>query len=103
MAVLQEIMVPLLAVNDTTLTVAELAFANGEKVAKGNVLMVFETSKTTFDVVAEVEGYVQYTCEAGQDYEVGVVVATIFSEAAEVSTRPAPHAVPPWPRTLPPP
>lgn len=95
MAILQEIMVPLLAVNDTTLTVAELAFANGEKVGKGNLLMVFETSKTTFDVVAEVEGYVQYTCEAGQDYEVGVVVATIFSEAAEVSTRPAPHAVPP--------
>ena len=95
MAILQEIMVPLLAVNDTTLTVAELAFANGEKVDKGNLLMVFETSKTTFDVVAEVEGYVQYTCEAGQDYEVGVVVAAIFSEAAEVSTRPAPHAVPP--------
>jgi pyruvate/2-oxoglutarate dehydrogenase complex dihydrolipoamide acyltransferase (E2) component len=98
MAVLQEISVPLLAVNDTTLTVAELSFSNGEKVARGNVLMVFETSKTTFDVEVEAEGYVQYTCEVGQDYEVGVVVATIFSEAAEVSARPyaaTPHAEPP--------
>jgi pyruvate/2-oxoglutarate dehydrogenase complex dihydrolipoamide acyltransferase (E2) component len=61
MAVLQEIKVPLLAVNDTTLTVAELSYSNGEKVASGNVLMVFETSKTTFDVEAVAEGYVQYT------------------------------------------
>jgi pyruvate/2-oxoglutarate dehydrogenase complex dihydrolipoamide acyltransferase (E2) component len=88
MAVLQEIKVPLLAVNDTTLTVAELRYSNGEKVAGGNVLMVFETSKTTFDVEAEADGYVQYTCEAGQDYEVGVVVATIFTDAAETATRP---------------
>jgi pyruvate/2-oxoglutarate dehydrogenase complex dihydrolipoamide acyltransferase (E2) component len=88
MAVLQEIKVPLLAVNDTTLTVAELSYSNGEKVASGNVLMVFETSKTTFDVEAETEGYVQYTCEPGNDYEVGVVVATIFSDAGEVAARP---------------
>ena len=88
MAVLQEIKVPLLAVNDTTLTVAELSYSNGEKVASGNVLMVFETSKTTFDVEAEAEGYVQYTCEAGKDYEVGVVVATIFSDAGEAAARP---------------
>ncbi len=88
MAVLQEIKVPLLAVNDTMLTVAELSFSNGEKVTSGNVLMVFETSKTTFDVEAEAAGYVQYTCEAGKDYEVGVVVATIFSEAGEVAALP---------------
>ncbi len=90
MALLLEIDVPLLAVNDTTLTVAELSFANGSKVVKGDVLMVFETSKTTYDVEAGSEGFIQYCCETDHDYEVGVVVARIYSEAAEALAVPAP-------------
>ncbi len=89
MALLQEIIVPLLAVNDTTLTVVELLFAGGAKVEAGDVVMVFETSKTTFDVVAETNGYVQYLFEADRDYEVNAVVARIFSEAAEALMAPA--------------
>jgi len=83
MALLQEIPVPLLAVNDTILTVAELSFATGTKVKKGDVVMILETSKTTYDVEAEVEGFIQYLCEAGQDYEVNTPIARIYSEAAE--------------------
>ncbi len=56
MALLQEILVPLLAVNDTTLTVVEIPFSNGAKVKKGDLIMVFETSKTTYDVEAQ-EGW----------------------------------------------
>ena len=52
MALLQEIQVPLLAVNDTILTVAELSYATGTKVKKGDVVMILETSKTTYDVEA---------------------------------------------------
>ena len=84
MALLQEIPVPLLAVNDTILTVAELSFATGTKVKKGDVVMVLETSKTTYDVEAEAEGFIQYLCEAGRDYEVNTPIARIYSEAAEV-------------------
>ncbi|HTE09508.1 MAG TPA: biotin/lipoyl-containing protein, partial [Chitinophagaceae bacterium] len=80
MALLQEIKVPLLAVNDTTLTVVEIAFSSGEKVKKGDLLMVFETSKTTYDVEAEADGYIQYFCETGNDYEVNELVAKIFDE-----------------------
>ncbi|MEO5684476.1 MAG: 2-oxo acid dehydrogenase subunit E2 [Chitinophagaceae bacterium] len=82
MALLQEIKVPLLAVNDTTLTVVEMAFKSGQKVSKGDLLMVFETSKTTYDVIAEADGYIQYFCEAGNDYEVNQLVAKLFSDAA---------------------
>jgi len=89
MALLLEIDVPLLAVNDTTLTVVELSFANGSKVVKGDLLMVFETSKTTYDVEAGADGFIQYCCETDRDYEVGVVVARIYSEAAEALTVPA--------------
>ena len=84
MALLQEIQVPLLAVNDTTLTVVEISFTTGSKVNKGDLIMVFETSKTTYDVEAEAEGYIHYLCEADHDYEVNEIVARIYSEAAEV-------------------
>src|SRR5258708_33999096 len=102
MALLQEISVPLLAVNDTSLTVVEIAFSNGAKVKKGDLIMVFETSKTTYDVEAPEEGYIQYLCETDEDYAVNEIVARIYSEAAEAHTAPAAiHASPPS-RTPPP-
>ncbi|HLX67532.1 MAG TPA: biotin/lipoyl-containing protein, partial [Puia sp.] len=58
--IIQEILVPLLAVNDTTLTVVEIPLAAGSPVRKGDLVMVFETSKTTYDVEAPADGYIQY-------------------------------------------
>jgi pyruvate/2-oxoglutarate dehydrogenase complex dihydrolipoamide acyltransferase (E2) component len=84
MALLQEITVPLLAVNDTTLTVVDVAFPNGQPVKKGDIILVFETSKTTYEVVAEADGFVQYLCEAGRDYDVNEVVAKIFTSTSEI-------------------
>jgi pyruvate/2-oxoglutarate dehydrogenase complex dihydrolipoamide acyltransferase (E2) component len=84
MAILQQIQVPLLAVNDTILTVAEVSLVNGSVVKKGDLLLVFETSKTTYDVFAESDGFVQYSCIPGNDYEVNEVVAIIFSSANEI-------------------
>lgn len=40
-----------------------------------DLLLVFETSKTTYDVEAEADGYVQYFCETGKDYEVNTIAA----------------------------
>jgi len=90
MALLQEIQVPLLAVNDTSLTVVEVVLSTGAKVSKGDLLMVLETSKTTYDVEAGAEGYIQYLCEQDRDYEVNEVVARIYSEAAEALAAPVP-------------
>ena len=89
MALLQEIKVPLLSVNDTTLTVVEINVASGSAVASGDLLMVFETSKTTFELHAESAGFVKILAEANIDYEVNSTIAEIFStleEAKEVST-----------------
>src|SRR6476620_10288348 len=83
MAVLQEIKVPLISVNDRSLTVRETFFSTGDKVNEGDVVLVFETSKTTYDVAAEVNGYIQYLCIAGEDYEVDEVVTRIFSSLSE--------------------
>ena len=100
MALLQEILVPLLAVNDTTLTVVEIALSTGAKINKGDLLMVLETSKTTYDVEAETSGYIQYLCEPDKDYAVNEVVARIYSEEAEAlapaeTTPPAEIRTPP--------
>jgi pyruvate/2-oxoglutarate dehydrogenase complex dihydrolipoamide acyltransferase (E2) component len=84
MALLQEITVPLLAVNDTTLTVVDVAFPNGQPVKKVDIILVFETSKTTYEVTAESDGFIEYLCEADRDYEVNQVVARIFSTASEI-------------------
>ncbi|HEV3326121.1 MAG TPA: 2-oxo acid dehydrogenase subunit E2 [Puia sp.] len=94
MALLQEIPVPLLAVNDTTLTVVEISFPNGARVKKGDNIMVFETSKTTYDVAAPEDGFIQYLCEADHDYEVNEVVARIYSEEAEAQSAPAARPAP---------
>jgi pyruvate dehydrogenase E2 component (dihydrolipoamide acetyltransferase) len=84
MALLQEIKVPLISVNDTSLTVVDILFSNGDKVKKGDIILVFETSKTTYNVEAEEDGYIQNLCEQGNDYEVNDIVAKIFSEQSEV-------------------
>jgi pyruvate/2-oxoglutarate dehydrogenase complex dihydrolipoamide acyltransferase (E2) component len=84
MAVLQQIAVPLLAVNDTFLTVVEINFSNKSAVQKGDVVMVFETSKTTYEVIADAEGYIQLMCEVGNDYAVNDIVAMIYSSEAEI-------------------
>lgn len=88
MPVVQEIKVPLLAVNDTELTVVDIPYAQGSPVKKGDVIIVFESSKTTYDVVAEADGYVSYACEQGQDYEVNQVIAGIYSSKEELPSVP---------------
>lgn len=84
MAVLQQIAVPLLAVNDTFLTVVEVNFQQKAAVKKGDIVMVFETSKTTYEVIAEADGFIKYSCEQGNDYAVNDIVAEIYSSADEI-------------------
>jgi len=86
MAPVQEIKVPLLAVNDTSLTVVDIPFTHGAAVKKGDVVVVFESSKTTYDVVAETDGYISYICEAGEDYDVNAVIANIYSTPEALPT-----------------
>lgn len=84
MAILQQIKVPLISVNDTSLTVVGILFAQKDAVKKGDIILVFETSKTTYDVVAEADGYIAYQCQMDEEYEVNEVVANIYSDKDEV-------------------
>ena len=48
------------------------------------MILVFETSKTAYDVEADAEGYIEYACVAGNDYEVDTMVARIVSRMEEI-------------------
>jgi pyruvate/2-oxoglutarate dehydrogenase complex dihydrolipoamide acyltransferase (E2) component len=85
MGLIQTIQVPLLAVNDTFLTIVEINAVTGDFVKKGSSLMVFETSKTTYDVEAETDGYIELLCEIGKDYEVNTVVANIYDSPSSIN------------------
>lgn len=86
MAIVQQIKTPLVSVNDTSLTVVNIPFTQGDFVKKGDVILVFETSKTTYDVAAEVDGFIFYICVEHAEYEVSEVVAYIYSNKEEVPT-----------------
>ncbi len=58
MADLLAIMVPLVNPNESESVLAQLAVKEGQLVRKGELLAVFETTKSTFDLLAEEEGYV---------------------------------------------
>lgn len=75
--ILQEIKVPLISVNDTSLTVIEKTFSTGDKVKCGEVILIFESSKIAYEVESESDGYIQYLCEVGNDYEVNEVVGLV--------------------------
>ena len=61
----------------------EAPFKNGDAVKKGEIILVLETSKTTYDVAAEIDGYIHYDCFPGNDYEVNDIIARLFSSSAE--------------------
>lgn len=82
--ILQEIKVPLISVNDDSLTVIEKNFSTGDKVNRGEVILIFESSKIAYDVESESDGYIQYLCEVGNDYDVNEVVARILETPTEI-------------------
>ena len=88
MAIIQQIKVPLISVNDTCLLVADVSFEYGAQVKKGDIIMVFETSKTTYDVLAETDGFIEYLCERDAEYEVNELVANIYSDKDELPEKP---------------
>lgn len=82
--ILQEIKVPLVSVNDLSLSVIEMNFSTGDLIKRGDIILVFESSKITYDVVSETDGYIQYLCELGDDYDVNELVALISETAPDL-------------------
>lgn len=93
-----QILAPMLSVNEPEAQLVALFVVTGTKVSVGDPLCTLETTKATFEVQAEVEGYIHAVLVAkGQGITAGTVLFEISSEpptepAARlaVSSAPAP-------------
>jgi len=77
MILVQEILAPQETVNDGTIQITKLCFNNGDKVCIGDELLDLETTKSSLSIEAEVDGFIHYFCEEGDDVEVGSLLIHI--------------------------
>ncbi|MDD3312097.1 NeuD/PglB/VioB family sugar acetyltransferase [Pseudodesulfovibrio sp.] len=90
-----EICIPKDTVNDDEVLIADLLFADGDAVAEGEAILVYETSKATVEVAAPADGRVAYRCAPGDYVPVGGVAAVIADGPAEAAPAPGPDLAAP--------
>ena len=73
----EEIRIPKLGMSATEMTLTEWMFGDGEEVAKGDVIYMVETDKTTTEIEAQASGIIHPTGEEGAVYKVGDLIGTI--------------------------
>lgn len=93
-----EVKVPAVGESVTEATIGSWTKKSGEFVKRNDVLMLLETDKASVEVVAENDGVLLISAEAGSVVKIGATVATIDTEAtatampmpAKKETAPAP-------------
>ena len=65
-------------VNDENAIITEQFFNSGDKVKKSDLIYSFETTKAVVDVESNHSGYIFYTCDTGDQLNVGECVCNIF-------------------------
>ena len=74
--------------NDTTATLIEWAKAAGDRVNRGEIVAVAETTKSVFEIEAPQAGYLYPLAESGQAVTVGAVIAVLSeTEASDDAAR----------------
>lgn len=73
----EEIRIPKLGMSATEVTLSEWMYGDGEEVAKGDIIYMAETDKTTVEIEAQASGIIRPTGEEGVKYKVGDVIGTI--------------------------
>jgi sugar O-acyltransferase (sialic acid O-acetyltransferase NeuD family) len=71
--------------NDTTATLVEWAKAAGDRVNRGEIVAVAETTKSVFEIEAPQAGYFYPLAEGGSKAAVGAVIAALSLEIASVA------------------
>lgn len=89
-----EVKVPAVGESITEATIGSWLKQNGEAVKRNDVLLLLETDKASVEVVAEQDGVLQISAEAGKIIPIGSVVGVIDSEAKASTTSPQPKPAP---------
>jgi len=93
-----DVKVPAVGESITEATIGSWAKKSGEAVKRNDVLMSLETDKATVEVVAEQDGVLFISADAGKVVPIGSVVAQIDSDAKPTVTSAAAPPPPPTSR-----
>ncbi len=85
-----EVIIPNAGESITSANVAQWHKADGEAVAKGDVLLTIETDKVSQELEAEHDGTLQILVPEGEEVAIGTVVAKINESAASTPTTETP-------------
>ena len=80
-----KILMPKLGMSTAPLTLVEWKAKEGDRVEKGNVIMVVETEKIRHDVEAEASGFLHILLEEGQEVAIGTVAGVIAETKEELA------------------
>lgn len=86
-----DVKVPAVGESVTEATIGSWTKQSGEAVKRNEVILMLETDKASVEVVAEQDGVLNITAQAGETVKIGATVATIDTEgkAAAASSAPA--------------
>lgn len=76
-----KIIVPKDNVSDEFYQLIQWLFVDGDRVRKGEVIALLETSKATIDIFAESDGFIFTNANSGDEVRVGSVLGVICSES----------------------
>lgn len=71
------IIVPKLGMSTEPIALVEWKFKEGDRVEKGNVVLVVETEKIRYDVEAEASGFLHILQQAGTEAPIGSTAGLI--------------------------
>ncbi len=89
-----DIKIPAVGESITEATIGEWQKKSGDFVKRDDVLLTLETDKASVEVVAENEGVLTISTQAGQTVQVGAVIGTIDGDQKAASAPPAKAAAP---------
>lgn len=80
-----KILMPKLGMSTAPLTLVEWKTKEGDRIEKGDVVMVVETEKIRHDVEAEASGFLHILLEEGQEVAIGTVAGVIAETKEELA------------------
>lgn len=89
-----EVKVPAVGESITEATIGSWQKQNGEAIRRNDVLLLLETDKASVEVVAEHDGVLEISTQAGQTVPIGTVVGYLDAEATVTYTIPSTSSSP---------
>lgn len=83
MAIIERLIIEKVSANDDFATISVLNYKNGDYIESGAILMEYESSKASSEIIANTSGYVRYLCQVMDIVNVGTSVVEIYDSNYE--------------------